>query len=150
MKLALKRMMAAGMLAVSLGLVAGCGSAENAGVVDMNRVATESAKAKEVQAKVEVKFAEINNRLAEAQANQSPEEFAKTQQEAVQEYQVYQQAIANEVRNTIFATAQAVAQEKKLTIVVEKGAVISGGVDVTEEVMKKLDGQTESKEEAKK
>lgn len=139
MKLKGKRLVASALLMLSLGLVAGCGSSDKIGAVDMAKVGTESAKAKEISAKLETKFAEINNRLVAAQGSQSEEEFAKTQEQAQQEFTVYKQAMANEFRSNLEATVAAVAKEKGFTIVQDKGAVLSGAEDITEEVMKKMD-----------
>lgn len=139
-----KRLVASLLLTLSLALVAGCGSSEKVGAVDMAKVGTESVKAKEIQTKLETKFAEINNRLVEAQGSQSPEEFAKTQEKAQEEFTVYKQAMANEFRSNLEATVAAVAKEKGFTIVQDKGAVLSGAEDITEDVMKKMDGAAET------
>ena len=137
-----KRLVAGVVLTMSLGLLAGCGTTDKVGTVHYAKLATESAKSKEIQAKMEVKFAEVNNRLVEAQSKQTPEEFEKTKQEAEQEFTVFKQAMANEFRSNVEVTVQGIAREKGLTIVQDKAVVISGATDITDDVLAKMNEQS--------
>ena len=57
---------------------------------------------------------------------------------ADQEFSIYQQAIVKDFRNNLDANVQAVAKEKHLTMVVEKNTLISGGEDITNDVLDKM------------
>lgn len=70
----------------------------------------------------------------------------QSKQKAEQEMQVYQQAMINDFRNSVDTNVQAIAKEKNITAVVEKNALISGGVDLTEDVLTKM-GKAANKEQ---
>lgn len=134
-----KRILAGLTMMVSVGLVAGCGTTEQVGYVDMQKIMTDSQKGQDTNNKLQAKFTEINARLAQDQsAGQDANTMMQNQQKAQQEFQAYQQAMINDFRNAVDTNVQAIAKEKNITAVVEKNALISGGVDLTEEVLNKM------------
>lgn len=134
-----KRILAGLTMMVSVGLVAGCGTTEQVGYVDMQKIMTDSQKGQDTNNKIQAKFTEINARLAQDQsAGQDANTMMQNQQKAQQEFQAYQQAMINDFRNAVDTNVQAIAKEKNITAVVEKNALISGGVDLTEEVLNKM------------
>ena len=133
-----KRMLATAMMVLSLGLVAGCGAQEQIGYVDMQTLMTQSQKGHDAEAKIKAKYEEISQRLAQAQQSQSAEEFAQTQMKAKQEFDIYQQAMGKEFRTFVDSNLNALAKEKGMTAVMEKGAVMSGGTDLTNELLEKM------------
>lgn len=135
-----KRLALIGLAAMSIGLVAGCGNSDSIGTIDMNKVVTQSNKAKELNQKMQAKQAEITKQLEAAQKSQSEQEFQQTQAKAQQELQVFGQAMGNEFKQTVEANVAEISKEKKLTAVVNEGAVISGGTDITDEVIQKMNG----------
>ena len=134
-----KRILAGLTMMVSVGLVAGCGTSEQVGYGDMQKIMTDSQKGQDTNNKLQAKFTEINARLAQDQsAGQDANTMMQNQQKAQQEFQAYQQAMINDFRNAVDTNVQAIAKEKNITAVVEKNALISGGVDLTEEVLNKM------------
>ena len=92
-----KRILAGLTMMVSVGLVAGCGTTEQVGYVDMQKIMTDSQKGQDTNNKLQAKFTEINARLAQDQsAGQDANTMMQNQQKAQQEFQAYQQAMINE------------------------------------------------------
>ena len=123
MKSMWKRMATGAMMVCALGLVAGCGSSEKVG--------------------------EVTDRLAQVQGTQTEEQFQQTQLNAQQELQIYGQAKGKEFKAYVESNIQAVAKEKELTVVANDQAIVSGGVDITEDVLKKMNESASSGETSK-
>ena len=133
-----KRVLAGLTMMVSVGLIAGCGTNEQIGYIDMQKIQTESQKGQDTQAKLQAKISEINARLAQEQSSgQDANTMMQNQQKAQQEFQTYQQAMIKDFESAVDTNAQAVAK-KNLTAGVDKQALISGGVDITDEVLNKM------------
>lgn len=152
MKKKIKVVTSAVTLLAIMAFFSGCGAEENVGYVDKAKVMTTSAKAKEMQDKFEAKSIEIRQRLEEAHSTKTPEEFAKMQQSAQEEMGIYQGALQREFESYIESNLAGIAKEKNLGIIVDKGAIPSGGVDVTETLLEKMGKapEAEKKEEDKK
>lgn len=120
--------------------IAGCGGRNASfGYVDMQKVFQESQKVKDLRAQMETKQTEIMGKMQEEeQANLSQEELAKKQQELSTEFMAFSQGIEKEFQTLFEKTVYEVAQEQKLGAVLTKENVLSGGVDITEAVIKKM------------
>ena len=134
-----KRMATGAMMVCALGLVAGCGSSDKVGVVNTEKIVQESNKAKDL----------ITDRLAQVQGTQSEEEFHNTQMNAQQELQIFGQAKSKEFKAYVESNIQSVAKEKELTVVANDQAIMTGGIDITEDVIKKMNEGTSSEEASK-
>ena len=144
-----KRMATGAMMVCSLGLVAGCGSSDKVGVVNTEKIVQESNKAKDLNKEMEAKQKEITDRLAQVQGTQSEEEFHNTQMNAQQELQIFGQAKSKEFKAYVESNIQSVAKEKELTVVANDQAIMTGGIDITEDVIKKMNEGTPSQEASK-
>ena len=144
-----KRMATGAMMACALGLVAGCGSSDKVGVVNTEKIVQESNKAKDLNKEMEAKQKEITDRLAQVQGTQSEEEFHNTQMNAQQELQIFGQAKSKEFKAYVESNIQSVAKEKELTVVANDQAIMTGGIDITEDVIKKMNEGTPSQEASK-
>ena len=144
-----KRMATGAMMVCALGLVAGCGSSDKVGVVNTEKIVQESNKAKELNKEMEAKQKEITDRLAQVQGTQSEEEFHNTQMNAQQELQIFGQAKSKEFKAYVESNIQSVAKEKELTVVANDQAIMTGGIDITEDVIKKMNEGTPSEEASK-
>ena len=133
----------------ALGLVAGCGSSDKVGVVNTEKIVQESNKAKDLNKEMEAKQKEITDRLAQVQGTQSEEEFHNTQMNAQQELQIFGQAKSKEFKAYVESNIQSVAKEKELTVVANDQAIMTGGIDITEDVIKKMNEGTSSEEASK-
>ncbi|WP_126937873.1 OmpH family outer membrane protein [Veillonella sp. CHU740] len=144
-----KRMATGAMMVCALGLVAGCGSSDKVGVVNTEKIVQESNKAKDLNKEMEAKQKEITDRLAQVQGTQSEEEFHNTQMNAQQELQIFGQAKSKEFKAYVESNIQSVAKEKELTVVANDQAIMTGGIDITEDVIKKMNEGTSSEEASK-
>ena len=144
-----KRMATGAMMVCALGLVAGCGSSDKVGVVNTEKIIQESNKAKDLNKEMEAKQKEITDRLAQVQGTQSEEEFHNTQMNAQQELQIFGQAKSKEFKAYVESNIQSVAKEKELTVVANDQAIMTGGIDITEDVIKKMNEGTSSQEASK-
>ena len=144
-----KRMATGAMMVCALGLVAGCGSSDKVGVVNTEKIVQDSNKAKDLNKEMEAKQKEITDRLAQVQGTQSEEEFHNTQMNAQQELQIFGQAKSKEFKAYVESNIQSVAKEKELTVVANDQAIMTGGIDITEDVIKKMNEGTSSEEASK-
>ena len=120
-------------LVASMAVLGGCGS-NNIGYVDSVKVANSTEKGIEITKEINAKKAELDAKIAAAdeaskqnvfnQANQELNAFANAK---AQEYRQYQEQKVGEL-----------VTEKKLDVVIEKGAVVGGGSDVTDDLIAKM------------
>lgn len=133
-----KRIFAGLALMLSVTVLAGCGSQDKVGYVNQTKIIQETQKGNDISKKFQDKQVEIMTRLQQAHDTQDAATFLKTQSDAQQEMQVFQQALESDFESSLQATAAAIAQEKGLTMVTKQGVVVGNGVDITDEVIQKM------------
>ena len=127
----------AAMLALT-GMLAGCGGKDNVGVVDMSRVHKEAPLVQQYKQKTEDKQKSIEKELQDAQQNMSAEDFQKKQQQAQQELNIFGASMQRQFMSDIQSKLGDIAKDKNVGIIVVKEAVPSGGIDVTDDLIAKL------------
>ena len=131
-----------GLLLVALFLVAallgGCGSAEKVGVVDVNKVMTESPKVQQFEEQLRTSAKELTDKLEQDKAGLSQEELQKRSMEISGEIGKQKQELSKQLNDSMDQALAAVAKEKGLTIILYKNGVAQGGTDVTDDVVKKM------------
>ena len=127
----------AAMLALT-GMLAGCGGKDNVGVVDMSRVQKEAPLVQQYKQKTEDKQKSIEKELQDAQHNMSAEDFQKKQQQAQQELNIFGASMQRQFMSDIQSKLGDIAKDKNVGIIVVKEAVPSGGIDVTDDLIAKL------------
>lgn len=127
----------AAMLALT-GMLAGCGGKDNVGVVDMSRVQKEASLVQQYKQKTEDKQKSIEKELQDAQQNMSAEDFQKKQQQAQQELNIFGASMQRQFMSDIQSKLGDIAKDKNVGIIVVKEAVPSGGIDVTDDLIAKL------------
>lgn len=142
-----KKTLVIAMAVLSAALVtAGCGKT-NIGYVDYTRVQQEAPQIKasmeEMQAKMTDFQKEAETQLQEAAKKQSsPEDMAKLQQQLRAKGAAIQQQYVTQLKAKTDAALDGIVKEKKLDVVVHKsvqgGTNVTGGIDVTEDVIQKL------------
>ncbi|MCK4260063.1 MAG: OmpH family outer membrane protein [Halanaerobiales bacterium] len=138
-----KIFLAMSILVVLAMAIAGCTSSpgEKIGVIDISRVIKESPKAQEYQNLFEERGAEIQEKynLTEDEVkNLSEEEKAEKQKAALQEFLDAKQELEDKLNDEISKAVEEVTKEKKLDIVFHNQSVKVGGIDITQEVINKL------------
>ena len=127
----------AAMLALT-GMLAGCGGKDNVGVVDMSRVQKEAPLVQQYKQKTEDKQKSIEKESQDAQQNMSAEDFQKKQQQAQQELNIFGASMQRQFMSDIQSKLGDIAKDKNVGIIVVKEAVPSGGIDVTDDLIAKL------------
>ena len=134
-----RRMALAAVLTLSVFLMAGCASGPDpVGVLDPAKVMSDSAKVKQLQEQLNTKGRELSEKLDKEKAALSPDEFQKKQEAAYGEFLKMKQELESQVDTQMKQSIEQVAKDKKLGVVLYKNGVAQGGVDITEEVLKKM------------
>ena len=121
-------------------LLSGCAAEKPStiGIVDMQKVMTENPKIKQMQDQLNTKAKELTENLEKQRATLKPEEFQQKEQAAYAEFMKMKQEFEAQIENQTKKVLEEVAKEKKLGAVIYKNGMAWGGVDVTEDVLKKL------------
>lgn len=139
----LSRKIKAGILIAATLAFTGCGSV-NIGYVDGSKVMSEAPQIKSIMDEGAKKVEEIQQEAAALQDNPdlTEEELSKAQADIQRKLIGINQAYATQLQHKINETLAGIAQEKKLDVVVDSSEsqpiVLEGGVDVTAEVIQKL------------
>ena len=121
-------------------VLAGCGAEKPSaiGIVDMQKVMAENPKIKQMQEQLNSKAKELTENLEKERATLKPEEFQQKEQAAYAEFMKLKQDFETQIDAQTKTVLEAVAKEKKLGAVIYKNGMAWGGIDVTEDVLKKL------------
>ena len=127
-------------LVASVFLISGCaGTGNNAiGILNVEKVMTDSAKVKQLQDQLNNRGKELSDQLEKDKPNISAEEYQKRQEAAYGEFLRTKQDLESQIDNTIKQALEQVAKEKNLGIVLYKNGVAQGGIDITDDVLKKM------------
>lgn len=105
------------------------------GFIDMNRIMKESPMVKALQEELNQKGQEITDSLMVEKENLTQEEFQQRQVEVYDGFLKLKQELEAKFDANIYQAAEKIAKEKKLTVILYKSSVNSGGVDVTSDVI---------------
>ena len=127
-------------LVASVALIGGCaGTGNNAiGILNVEKVMTESAKVKQLQDQLNSRGKELSDQLEKDKPNISAEEYQKRQEAAYGEFLRTKQDLESQIDNAIKQALEQVAKEKNLGVVLYKNGVAQGGIDITDDVLKKM------------
>ncbi len=144
MKAQWKKLACVGLLAVA-AVFSGCGSENKVAVIDYQKLESESTKIKGIEDEITNKDKEIRDRLnQDSQSGLSDEEMQKKVQSAQQERMIFMQSKQKQIQSMVESQAGAVAKEKNIGIVMHKRAVPTGAVDITDEVLAKIEGTSKA------
>ena len=142
-----KRIIAAVMSVLcAAALFAGCGKV-NVGYVDQSRIQNEAPQIKSSMEEMQSKMAEVQQEAEQkfqeaAASGASEEDMQKLQQQMQMKAAGVQQQYAIQIKAKVDAAMDDIVKAKKLDTVVNSngkdGVVVSGGVDITEDVIQKL------------
>lgn len=134
-----KKLACVGLVAAA-AVLSGCGSEEKVAVVDYQQLEVKSEKIKDIRQEIVAKNREISDRLAQAQGTVSDEEMQKKVADARQERAIFVQSKQRQIQSLVESQCAAIAREKGIGIVMHKMAVPAGASDITDEVLKRIDG----------
>lgn len=136
-KMNLKRItMLMAVLAVSV-LIGGCSDAK-IGVVDVNKVMADSPKVQQFEEKLKTGAQPLIDKLEQEKANLSPEELQKRNMEVGSEIEKMKKDLSAELNESMDKALADIAKEKGLSVILYKNGVAQGGIDVTDDVIKKM------------
>lgn len=141
MKSIWKKTACAGLLAAA-ALLSGCGGEDKVAVVDYQQLMVKSETIKGIQQEIVDKNKEISERLANQEGTLSPDEMKKKVADAQQERAIFVQSKQRQMQSIVESQCAAIAREKNVGIVMQKMAVPAGAVDITDEVLARIDGGT--------
>ncbi len=120
-------------------LLGGCGAKATAiGILDVEKVMADNPKVKALQDELNVKGKALSDQLEQEKAGISAEEYQKLQQTAYGEFLKIKQDLETQIDNSIKQALEQVSKEKNLGVVLYKNGVAQGGIDITEDVVKKM------------
>lgn len=145
-------------LALSAVAVLACSSlsafADSIGIVDLEKIISGYGKAQSVMADIKVKEAELRKmqadfvkQLEDSRKNAPKNPLANDQMEKdlntklnakLTEYRDWTTNKQKEIDNDLENTIRAVSKQKNLDVVLSKQAVFQGGIDITNDVLSRL------------
>jgi|GEM_PF-2350323 len=134
-----------GVLLLSVGvMVAGCSSEmPKAGTMESERIAKESKMGAELEEKIKTQMMALEEEMKNTEPPQTQEEFMALQREFQERARGIERQLLREFRVEVERASAEVAQSKKLGVVLWKENVVTGSVDITDEVIEKLGGKVE-------
>ena len=135
----MKKILVCLMLVACSLLAFGC-SGRNAafGVVDIKKVEAEAPAVKTIREDLQKKAKELQEQMEKETAGKSQEEAEKIAKDKSAQMQVASSEAQAKLKASLDTALTEVSKEKNLSAVLIKDAVSSGGVDVTEDVIKKM------------
>ena len=130
------------LLAISMVIMAvvvsGCGQNKNVGVIDVEKVVTESPKIKIMNEELMAKHKEIEEKLNADKTTLSEADFNNAKQAADTEFTALRKDLSGKMETEIKTNLEKIAKEKNLSVIIKKNVTVQGGVDVTDEMIAKL------------
>lgn len=124
-------------------LMSGCGGV-NIGYLDSDKI-METPQLKAIREEGETKFQEVENQVYEdlaAKQDASDEEKQQAQMEAQRKLMGIQQAYSSQIKQKLDTALAEVVKSKNIDIVLDSSedqkVIFEGGIDLTDEVVKKL------------
>ena len=119
-------------------VVSGCGQNKNVGVIDVEKVVTESPKIKVMNEELMAKHKEIEEKLNADKTTLSEADFNNAKQAADAEFTALRKDLSGKMETEIKTNLEKIAKEKNLSVIIKKNVAVQGGVDVTDEMIAKL------------
>ena len=118
-------------------VVSGCGQNKNVGVIDVEKVVTESPKIKVMNEELMAKHKEIEEKLNTDKTTLSEADFNNAKQAADAEFTALRKDLSGKMETEIKTNLEKIAKEKNLSVIIKKNVTVQGGVDVTDEMIAK-------------
>lgn len=119
-------------------VVSGCGQNKNVGVIDVEKVVTESPKIKVMNEELMAKHKEIEEKLNTDKTTLSEADFNNAKQATDAEFTALRKDLSGKMETEIKTNLEKIAKEKNLSVIIKKNVTVQGGVDVTDEMIAKL------------
>jgi len=108
------------------------------GVIDYRQAMSQSPDLQTANEQLQTAVAEAKQDFEEKSANMSEEEKAAYYQQTQERLQQKQQDLIDPIQKKVEEQVKAVAEAKGLQVVLDKNAVVYGGQDITQDVIRKM------------
>ena len=136
----LKKLAAGALIASSL-IITGCGQGQ-IGYVDVNKVMQEAPRVKKLMEEAQSKITEEQQKFEQASAGKEGEEALKLQMDFQRKMEGINQGYASQIKSHMDVVIEELSREKNLDVVInnssEQKILFQGGIDVTQDVIKKM------------
>lgn len=150
----IKLMLVVAIISLMSIFMSGCGNETKMGYLDVERVMNEAPQIKTIKDNVDAKEKEVEAKATDLQnkkSTMSDQDYQKAQMDIQRQYQSIDMQYKAQLKNTMDKVLAEVTTEKELSAVVPKTLVrsngiqvqkqefvIQGGIDITDEVIQKL------------
>lgn len=117
------------------------GSSSNVGVVNYQAVMSQHPDVAKMEETMRAEVEQAKKDFEAKSPNMNDKEKQDYYIQLQQRLQTKNQELLVPINDQVTAAIKGVADSKGLTVVVEKGAVVYGGQDITDEVVKKITGK---------
>ena len=137
----MKKTIAALVLAMSTLFATGCGSDENIGYIDQQKIMTEAPQITKLVEEGSKKADEIEAE-AKGALDSTTEMSDEDRQKALEDFERkmmgIQTSYSAQIKQKLDAVLVEICNSKNVSVVLEKNTLFSGGIDLTDEVIQKL------------
>ncbi|SDG13526.1 periplasmic chaperone for outer membrane proteins Skp [Selenomonas sp. WCT3] len=113
-------------------------ASSNVGVVDYNQVMSQNPKAQDAEKEFNTAYEEAQKEFASKTANMNDQEKQDYAMQTQQRLMQKRQELTEPLQKSVEESVKKVAEQKGLSVVLEKGAVVYGGQDITQDVIKQI------------
>ena len=113
-------------------------ASSNVGVVDYRQLMTQHPDVNKANELMQQAVDEARKEFEEKSANLGEQEKSDYYQQTQRRLQQKQQDLLDPIQKSLDDAIKSVAESKGLSVVLDKGAVVYGGQDITQDVLKKL------------
>jgi outer membrane protein len=110
----------------------------NVGTVDYRQVMSSHPQVQSAQSEMQQAVQDAQKDFEEKSKNMSDQEKSDYYQQTQQRLQQKQQELLDPINKSVEDAVKSVADAKGLSVVIDKNAVVYGGTDITQDVVKKL------------
>lgn len=137
----MKKSLAAILLAMSTLFATGCGSEENIGYIDQQKIMTEAPQIVKLVEEGSKKADEVELE-AKGALDSTTEMSDEDRQKALEDFERkmtgIQTSYSAQIKQKLDAVLVEICNSKNITVVFEKRTMLNGGMDITDEVIQKL------------
>ena len=119
------------------GIAAASGNG-NVGTVDYRQVMAQHPQLQSANSELQQAVSDAQKEFEEKSKNMSDQEKSDYYQQTQQRLQQKQQELIEPIQKSVEESVKSVADAKGLTVVIDKNAVVYGGTDITQDVIKKI------------
>lgn len=120
------------------GGIASAASSSSVGVIDREEVLTQHPQSASLDEQMRTAITEVQKDFEEKSAGMSDQEKQDYYRQCQQRLQQKQAELLDPILKSVDEAIKQVADAKGLSVVIEKAAVVYGGQDITQDVIKKL------------